>query len=112
MVTSDNRQNFKRTNPKSDRFDVSSFHHVEFYCGDATSAYKRFMLGLGLELVSKSDQSTGNTRQASYVLQSGMFEMFVSVEKLSSFARIIIFHVKVIFAWFSQLHIAMEIPQS
>lgn len=33
--------NFKRHNPKSDRFSVHKFHHVEFWCGDATNTYKR-----------------------------------------------------------------------
>ena len=28
---------FKRVNPKSDRFDVLGFHHVELYCSDATA---------------------------------------------------------------------------
>ncbi|KAM2731401.1 hypothetical protein EV2_035063 [Malus domestica] len=29
---------FVRTNPRSDRFKVYSFHHVEFWCTDATNA--------------------------------------------------------------------------
>ncbi|RLN77701.1 hypothetical protein BBJ28_00010575 [Nothophytophthora sp. Chile5] len=64
-------QNFVRHNPKSDRFDVHKFHHVEFYCGDATNVSKRFSWGLGMQRVSKSDQSTGNHVSASYVVQSG-----------------------------------------
>ncbi|KAI8475492.1 MAG: 4-hydroxyphenylpyruvate dioxygenase [Monoraphidium minutum] len=62
--------NFKRHNPRSDRFTVHRFHHVEFWCGDATNTYKRFQQGLGMTLVAKSDQSTGNATFASYVLQS------------------------------------------
>ncbi|CAM9725002.1 unnamed protein product, partial [Ectocarpus sp. 8 AP-2014] len=46
------------------------FHHVEFYCGDATAAASRFVWGLGMKLVAKSDQSTGNAQHASYVVQS------------------------------------------
>ncbi|KAK9817847.1 hypothetical protein WJX72_003032 [[Myrmecia] bisecta] len=62
--------NFKRVNPMSDRFEVHKFHHIEFWCGDATNTYKRFSWGLGMTLVAKSDQSTSNATFASYVLQS------------------------------------------
>jgi len=62
--------NFVRHNPMSDRFKVEKFHSIEFWCGDATTTYKRFQLGLGMSLVAKSDQSTGNSKFASYVLQS------------------------------------------
>lgn len=33
--------NFKRHNPLSDRFKVHRFHHIEFWCADATNTYKR-----------------------------------------------------------------------
>lgn len=33
--------NFVRRNPLSDKFKIHKFHHVEFWCGDATNAYKR-----------------------------------------------------------------------
>jgi 4-hydroxyphenylpyruvate dioxygenase len=33
--------NFKRHNPRSDRFGVQRFHHIEFWCADATNTYKR-----------------------------------------------------------------------
>ena len=36
------------------------FHHLEFYCGDATNASRRFGWGLGMAQVAKSDHSTGN----------------------------------------------------
>lgn len=62
-------------NPMTDKISVRKFHHVEFYCGDATNTYKRFLFGLGMEFISKSDQSTGNTVHASYVLQSGDMKM-------------------------------------
>ncbi|RLN73178.1 hypothetical protein BBJ28_00004426 [Nothophytophthora sp. Chile5] len=68
-------QNFVRHNPKSDRFDVHKFHHVEFYCGDATNVSKRFSWGLGMQRVGKSDQSTGNHVSASYVVQSGEIKL-------------------------------------
>lgn len=63
--------NFVRSNPKSDRFPVKRFHHVEFWCLDATNAARRFSWGLGMPIVAKSDLSTGNTSHASYLLRSG-----------------------------------------
>jgi 4-hydroxyphenylpyruvate dioxygenase len=33
--------NFKRHNPKSDRFAVKKFHSIEFWCADATNTFKR-----------------------------------------------------------------------
>ncbi|KXZ47898.1 hypothetical protein GPECTOR_32g511 [Gonium pectorale] len=62
--------NFVRHNPHSDKFKVHKFHHIEFWCADATNTYKRFQHGLGMSLVAKSDQSTSNTLYASYALQS------------------------------------------
>ncbi|XP_027368124.1 4-hydroxyphenylpyruvate dioxygenase [Abrus precatorius] len=64
-------KNFVRTNPKSDRFKVNRFHHVEFWCTDATNAARRFSWGLGMPIVAKSDLSTGNLTHASYLLRSG-----------------------------------------
>lgn len=66
---------FVRTNPRSDKISVQRFHHVEFYCGDATNTFRRFMLGLGMDLISKTDLSTGNSIHASYLLQSGDMRM-------------------------------------
>lgn len=64
-----------RHNPMTEKFEVISFHHLEFYCGDATSTYKRFMNGLGLDLTAKSDQSTGNKAHASYLVESNEVKM-------------------------------------
>ncbi|KAJ0244924.1 4-hydroxyphenylpyruvate dioxygenase [Hirschfeldia incana] len=62
---------FVRKNPKSDKFKVKRFHHIEFWCGDATNVSRRFSWGLGMRLSAKSDLSTGNTVHASYLLTSG-----------------------------------------
>lgn len=51
--------NFVRHNPYSDKFVVQKFHHVEFYCSDATNTSRRFTWGLGMHEVAKSDLSTG-----------------------------------------------------
>ena len=61
---------FIRNNPLSDKFSCRGFHHVEFYCGDATTTFKRFIVALGMELCAKSDLSTGNLFHASYAMQS------------------------------------------
>ena len=63
-------KNFKRNNPMSDKFAVHRFHHVEFWCGDATTTSSRFAVGLGMQRVAKSDLSTGNKTYASYALKS------------------------------------------
>lgn len=65
------QKNFTRANPKSDLFPVQRFHHVEFWCGDATNTARRFSWGLGMPLAAKSDLSTGNSAHASYLLRSG-----------------------------------------
>eukprot|EP00882_Tetradesmus_deserticola_P000513 GHRQ01000565.1.p1 GENE.GHRQ01000565.1~~GHRQ01000565.1.p1 ORF type:complete len:514 (+),score=218.98 GHRQ01000565.1:154-1542(+) len=62
--------NFVRNNPRSDKFPVHKFHHLEFWCADATNTFKRFQHGLGMTLVAKSDLSTGNSKYCTYVLQS------------------------------------------
>lgn len=33
--------NFKRHNPHSDKFEMHKFHHIEFWCHDATNTFKR-----------------------------------------------------------------------
>jgi len=63
--------NFKRNNPRSDTFVSKKFHYLEFWCADATTTYKRFLYGLGMNLVAKSDMSTGNKKYSSYAIRSG-----------------------------------------
>lgn len=62
--------NFVRNNPMSDRFEVKKFHSLEFWCSDATNVSKRFLWGLGMRHVAKSDLSTGNLHYASHVMKS------------------------------------------
>jgi 4-hydroxyphenylpyruvate dioxygenase len=71
-------KNFVRTNPKSDRFKIKRFHHVEFWCTDATNTARRFSWGLGMPIVAKSDLSTGNLTHASYLLRSGDLNLIFS----------------------------------
>ncbi|KAF0708855.1 hypothetical protein As57867_006173, partial [Aphanomyces stellatus] len=71
-------ENFVRNNPKTDRFSMHKFHHMEFYCQDATNVSKRFGWAAGLKLVAKSDQSTGNHAYSSYVMQSGELKIAIT----------------------------------
>ncbi|KAL1307645.1 hypothetical protein HN51_049545 [Arachis hypogaea] len=79
-------KNFVRTNPKSDRFKVIRFHHVEFWCTDATNTASRFSWGLGMPIVAKSDLSTGNAVHASYLLRSGDLNFLFSAPYSASIA--------------------------
>mmetsp|Transcript_31302 Transcript_31302/g.88736 ORF Transcript_31302/g.88736 Transcript_31302/m.88736 type:complete len:443 (-) Transcript_31302:403-1731(-) len=63
-------KNFERSNPKSDKFDIQRFHHVELWCADATNTSRRFSHGLGMPIVARTDQSTSNSLYASYTLKS------------------------------------------
>nr|GMC48589.1 4-hydroxyphenylpyruvate dioxygenase [Ipomoea batatas]GMD38555.1 4-hydroxyphenylpyruvate dioxygenase [Ipomoea batatas] len=63
-------KDFVRVNPKSDHFAVKRFHHVEFWCGDATNTARRFSWALGMPIAAKSDLSTGNSAHASYLLRA------------------------------------------
>lgn len=54
----------------NDIFESKSFHHVEFYTGEAFSTSCRFSSGLGLNLAAKSDCSNGNSKFGSYLVQS------------------------------------------
>jgi 4-hydroxyphenylpyruvate dioxygenase len=55
----------------TEKFAVHGFHSLDFWCADATSAAKRFQHGLGMQLVAKSDASTGASAACSYALRSG-----------------------------------------
>ena len=63
--------NFVRSNPKSDRFDVLRFHHVEFISGDAITTAARFSAALGMPFIARSNQMSGNQHYASHVIRSG-----------------------------------------
>lgn len=71
-------KNFVWANPKSDLFKFKRFHHVEFWCTDATNTARRFSHGLGMPIVAKSDLSTGILTHASYLLRSGDLNLLFS----------------------------------
>ncbi|KAL0912245.1 hypothetical protein M5K25_018207 [Dendrobium thyrsiflorum] len=76
--------NFLRNNPRTDRFPVLGFHHIEFWCGDATNTAGRFSFGLGMRLAARSDISTGNTIYSSLLLRSSSLQFLFSAPTSSS----------------------------
>ncbi|EOX93122.1 Phytoene desaturation 1 [Theobroma cacao] len=78
---------FVRTTPMSDLFKVKGFHHVEFWCTDATNVACRFLLGLGTQMVAKSDLSTGNMIHASYLISSGHLNFLFTAPYSPSIAQ-------------------------
>lgn len=62
--------NFKRHNPMTDRFEMHNWHHIEFWCQDATNCSRRFAIAMGMQQVARSDQTTGNHHYSSYVMKS------------------------------------------
>jgi len=63
--------NFVRSNPMSDRFEVIGFHHLEFLCGDAKSTAKHLCTALGFRPLATSNMLTGNLTYTSHVVASG-----------------------------------------
>eukprot|EP01006_Ploeotia_vitrea_P060004 TRINITY_DN75133_c0_g1_i1.p1 TRINITY_DN75133_c0_g1~~TRINITY_DN75133_c0_g1_i1.p1 ORF type:complete len:444 (-),score=62.92 TRINITY_DN75133_c0_g1_i1:233-1540(-) len=59
---------FKRSNPRTDLFEIQKFHHLEIYCHDATNTARRWSGGLGMRMVARSDIQTGNHDYCSYAL--------------------------------------------
>ena len=61
--------------------DFIGFHHVEFACGDATITSKMLTNAMGMEILAKSDLSTGNHKFSSFVLQSGHVQFVVTAPR-------------------------------
>jgi len=71
--------NFKRANPRSDTFTSNrGFHHIEFWCADATAVAYRFCAGLGMTQREISDTSTDNRTYASRACVAGNLKMVFS----------------------------------
>jgi len=68
-------ENFKRHNPKSDKFKMIDFDHVEFWCADATSTARRFSSAFGLKMVAATDIDNGNQSYTSFALTSSNIRM-------------------------------------
>jgi len=61
-------EHFVRHNPRSDRFAMHDFDHIEIWCSDATSTARRFASAFGLTMVAASDIDNGSHTYTSYVL--------------------------------------------
>eukprot|EP00804_Cyclotella_cryptica_P009673 CCRYP_011222-RA/>CCRYP_011222-RA protein AED:0.02 eAED:-0.02 QI:0/-1/0/1/-1/1/1/0/464 len=55
--------------PPPERLSTSSFHHIEFYAGDASTFAKRLELALGVPITCWSSLSTGNDVCTTYGLE-------------------------------------------
>lgn len=80
----DGFNNSELTIPRSGQVMVKRFHHVEFWCSDATTTARHFSYALGIPIVAKSDLSTGNTTHVSYLLRSGELSLLFTARPLTS----------------------------
>lgn len=62
--------NFVRHNPRSDKFAVNDFDHLEYWCADATSSARRFSSAFGMQMTAASDIDNGSLQYTSFVLRS------------------------------------------
>jgi len=79
-----NRQNI---GVKTDRFEVISFDHLEFWCMDAKTTMQSLKIGIGMKLIARSLHETGNHQYASYVLQSNNIKWAVVAPYMSDFTH-------------------------
>ena len=63
--------NFVRSNPESDRFEVHQFHHLELLCGDAKMTASHLCTALGFKPIARSNMITGNKTYSSVAVGSG-----------------------------------------
>jgi len=63
--------NFKRHNPKSDRFAMKDFDHLEVYTADATTASKAFCAAFGFKIIAVSNIDNGNHKYTGIVVGGG-----------------------------------------
>jgi 4-hydroxyphenylpyruvate dioxygenase len=68
---SDRKAYFATQSHPADHLATQSFHHVEFYVGDAYTFAKRMELALGLPITCWSSLGTGNDVCSSYGLECG-----------------------------------------
>lgn len=62
---------FVRHNPKTDRFNILDFDHVEIWCTDAKSTAARFCASFGFHVLAVSDIDSGNFKYSAVVCGSG-----------------------------------------
>lgn len=68
---SDRKAHFASLPHPPDHLATQSFHHIEFYAGDASTFAKRMELALGLPITCWSSLGTGNDVCTSYGLECG-----------------------------------------
>ena len=68
---SDRKTHFSTQPHPPDYLSTQSFHHIEFYAGDASTFAKRMELALGLPITCWSSLGTGNDICTSYGLECG-----------------------------------------
>ncbi|KAL7485586.1 hypothetical protein ACHAW6_011175 [Cyclotella cf. meneghiniana] len=66
---SDRKAHFATQSHPPERLSTTSFHHIEFYAGDASTFAKRLELALGLPITCWSSLSTGNDICTTYGLE-------------------------------------------
>lgn len=62
---------FIRHNPKSDRFNILDFDHVEIWCTDAKSTAARFCASFGFHVQATADIDSGCFKYTAVVVGSG-----------------------------------------
>lgn len=72
-------------NPKTDKFEIIKFDHLEFTCGDALTTMKVIKHGLGMEIVAESKKESGNHSFCSYVLRTHEVKFIITSPLLSEF---------------------------
>jgi len=69
-------------------FGVESFHHVEFYCGNAKQSAYYYRMVFGFEIIAYRGPETGCSSSASYVLKQNQI-IFVLTSPIGSNKKII-----------------------
>jgi 4-hydroxyphenylpyruvate dioxygenase len=72
------RRNLRGLKQESEKIGSVSFHHIEFYCGDARITANQFAYALGMSITGKTGQFTGNDKCVSYGLESGDFRLLLT----------------------------------
>jgi len=80
-----NMINRKNVGVKTDRFEVLSFDHLEYWCSDAKTTAHGLKVGAGMEIIGISMHETRNHQYSSYVLKTNNIKWVVLAPYLSEF---------------------------
>jgi 4-hydroxyphenylpyruvate dioxygenase len=78
LASLEERRNLRGLKQESEKIGSVSFHHIEFYCGDARTTANQFAYALGMSITGKTGQFTGNDKCVSYGLASGDFRLLLT----------------------------------